>query len=401
MPQSRFGWKPWLSEVILGIGGRAMRVALTVAGTVLGTATLVGVLGLTTSAQGQVSERFSILRATDVEVQPNDPTYGLGGFPEDADARVARLNGVNTAGYAWQVSQASWTSVTGTLVPGLTRPVPTGVSLYGASAGFLAASKATLLEGRVFDSYCISTACHVAVLGTVAAQQLGIRQMRPGLTIFIDGIPFLVLGILDDVQRNTQILGGVVIPDSTAKALWGPPTKDAPWMTIDTRIGAASVVGSQVPYALRPEQVSSYTVNIPPDPRTLQSRVGGDLSGLFLALAGITLIVGAFGIANLTTVSVMERIPEIGLRRALGARPAHIGAQFVGESGVLGLIGGLLGTPLGISVIIVVCLTRQWTALLPPWLLSTPLIGLVIGLVAGIYPAWKAARVEPVAALQR
>src|SRR5699024_6340231 len=129
--------------------------------------------------------------------------------------------------------------------------------------------------------------------------------------------------------------------------------------------------------------------------------VGADLSALFVGLAGITVIVGAFSIANLTTVSVMERIPEIGLRRALGARPIHIGLQFVGESGLLGLIGGLIGTPLGIFVVLAVCVVREWTALLPPWLLATPALGLAVGVVAGIYPAWRAARVEPVAALQR
>ena len=112
-------------------------------------------------------------------------------------------------------------------------------------------------------------------------------------------------------------------------------------------------------------------------------------------------VVGAFGITNLTTVSVMERIPEIGLRRALGATPRHIGAQFVGESSILGLIGGLIGAPIGIAVVVAVCLAREWTAIVPPWLLATPTLGLAIGLVAGIYPALRAARIEPVAALQR
>lgn len=172
-------------------------------------------------------------------------------------------------------------------------------------------------------------------------------------------------------------------------------------MTLDVRVGAASVVGQQVPYALRPEAMDSLKVSTPPDPRQLQERVGGDLGALFLGLAGITLLVGAFGIANSTTVSVMERVPEVGLRRALGARPVHIAAQFVGESSVLGLIGGLIGTPVGIGVVVAVCAIRQWTAVMPSWLLVTPLVGLFTGLIAGIYPAMRAARVEPVTALQR
>jgi putative ABC transport system permease protein len=398
MPDSRFGWKSWISEVVHGIGARPLRMALTVAGTVLGVATLVAVLGLTTSAQGQISGRFSILRATDVEIVAQDPGYGVGGFPDDADARVNRLAGVNASGVAWQVDSGT---VTTTVVPGITGPVQTGIGIYAASSNLLTASRPTIGEGRTFDLFCVERACRTAVLGYVTAQRLGITHLQPGLTIFLDGTPFLVIGILDDVQRNTQLLGGVIIPTTTALALWGPPQKTPAWMTIDTRVGAAAVVGSEVSYALRPENLTSYEVDLPPDPRSLQNTVGSDLSGLFLALAGITLLVGAFGIANLTTVSVMERIPEIGLRRALGARSIHIGTQFVGESAALGFVGGLIGTPLGIAVVLAVCISQQWTAVLPTWLLFSPILGLAVGVLAGLYPARRAARVEPVTALQR
>lgn len=401
IPESRFGWLSWLNEVVHGIGARPARVALTVAGTMLGTATLVAVLGLTASAQGQISSKFSVLRATDVEVAATDGTFGVGGFPRDADDRVERLPGVNAAGIAWAVNQDSWDSVSNTVVPGITEPTPTGISVYATSQDFLKASRATLTEGRSFDQFCIEARCRVAVLGVVAAQRLGIVQLRPGLSVFIGGTQFLVIGILDNVARNTEMLGSVIVPDTTASVLWGGPEKTTAWMTIDARIGAAEVVGSEVTYALRPEELSSYQISLPPDPRSLQRSVGGDLTSLFLALAGITLLVGAFSIANLTTVSVMERVPEIGLRRALGARSIHVGAQFVGESGFLGLIGGLIGTPVGIIVVLAICVVRNWTALLPPWLIATPVLGLAVGLGAGIYPAWRAARVEPVTALQR
>jgi putative ABC transport system permease protein len=394
------GWRSWTSEVIHGIGARPLRMALTVAGTVLGIATLVAVLGLTTSAQGQISSRFSILRATDVEVVAHDPGYGVGGFPDDADARVNRLAGVNASGVAWEVDSSPGL-VTTTVVPGISAPVQTGIGVYAGSSDLLTASRPTMGEGRTFDRFCILRACRVAVIGYVTAQRLGITHLKPDLTIFLDGSPFLVIGILDDVQRNTQLLGGVIIPNTTALALWGPPQKSPAWMTIDTRIGAAAIVGAEVPYALRPENLTDFEVDLPPDPRSLQDTVGSDLSGLFLALAGITLLVGAFGIANLTTVSVMERIPEIGLRRALGARSIHIGTQFVGESAALGLVGGLIGTPLGIAVVLAVCISHQWTAVLPTWLLFSPALGLAVGLLAGLYPARRAASVEPVTALQR
>ncbi|WP_040282894.1 ABC transporter permease [Tessaracoccus massiliensis] len=383
------------------VGTRPLRVALTVAGTVVGIATLVAVLGLTTSAQGQIDDRFSFLRATLLEIQPKDPSFGTVGFTPEGLARIIRIDGVDSAGWTWQVSSETplWVSRT---VPSddLGKP-PTGIPVHAATQGFLESSKATMQSGRGFDAFCVEHECRVAVLGKVAAERLGVTMAHPDVTIFINGIGFRVIGIIDDMSRNTSLLGAVTIPSTTAVALWGSQENASSWMTVDTRIGAAAVVAEQAPYALRPENLDAYNVITPPDPRQLQATIGADLGSLFLVLAGITLLVGAFGITNLTTVSVMERVPEIGLRRALGATPGHIAAQFVGESSLLGLIGGLIGSPLGIAVVVAVCVVREWTALLPPSLLATPAFGLIIGLLAGLYPAWRAARMEPVAALQR
>ncbi|HMR50443.1 MAG TPA: ABC transporter permease [Arachnia sp.] len=399
MPVSRLTWRRWFGEIVLAVGSRPLRVLLTVAGTVLGIATLVAVLGLTASAQGQISDRFSLLRATTVEIQPVDLAFGTGGFTADGIERVSGIDGVNAAGVAWEVGASTALPVSTTVVRDRLGEPP-AVGIYAVSEGMFEASQATVQAGRVFDGFCVEQGCQVAVLGAVAADRLGVTLSHPEVSIFIDGISFQVIGIVDDVTRNTPLLGGVIVPHTTALALWGTP-KTTPWMTLDTRIGAAAVVGDQAPYALRPEKLDSYQITTPPDPRQLQETIGSDLTTLFLALAGITLLVGAFSITNLTTVSVMERIPEIGLRRALGATPRQIGIQFVGESSLLGLLGGLMGAPLGIAVVILVCLARQWTAIVPPWLLATPLLGLLIGLLAGVYPALRAARIEPVAALQR
>lgn len=401
VPTSRLSIALWLREVIRGVVARPSRVALTIAGTVLGTATLVAVLGLTASAQGQVSDRFSILRATEVVVNPLVISVGAGGFPDDAEQRITRLHGVNAAGIAWEVPLgASDTISTNNPASQLGDP-PNGISVYAATPGFLNAIKATMTQGRSFDDYCAAHACQAVIVGQVAARRLGVNVARPGQTIFIRGVPFLIAGVVSDAQRNPEVLGGVIIPSTTAITMWGTNQRQKPWMVIDTQVGAANVVGQQVALALRPQQTNAYQVILPPDPRSLQNGVGGDLGSLFLALAGITLLVGAFSIANLTTVAVIERIPEIGLRTALGARPTHIASQFVGESSCLGLIGGLFGTPIGIFTVVIVCLARHWTALLPSWLMATPLLGLIVGFVAGLYPAWRAAHVEPVGALQR
>jgi putative ABC transport system permease protein len=130
--------------------------------------------------------------------------------------------------------------------------------------------------------------------------------------------------------------------------------------------------------------------------------VNTDLSGLFLLLATICLLIGAVGIANTTLVAVLERTGEIGLRRSLGARPRHVAAQFLAESTALGTLGGLAGTSLGALTVVVVALARHWTALLDPATVApAPLIGTLVGLAAGLYPALRASRIEPLDALRR
>jgi macrolide transport system ATP-binding/permease protein len=133
----------------------------------------------------------------------------------------------------------------------------------------------------------------------------------------------------------------------------------------------------------------------------VRTGVEGDLEMLFLLLGGVSLLVGAIGIANVTLVSVIERTGEIGLRRALGASRRHIALQFLVESGAMGFVGGILGASLGTLVVVAVSARNAWTPVLDPGLpLVAPLIGGVTGLVSGAYPALRAAVTEPVEALR-
>lgn len=126
-----------------------------------------------------------------------------------------------------------------------------------------------------------------------------------------------------------------------------------------------------------------------------------DLSGLFLVLAGVSLVIGAAGIANTMVIAVLERVPEIGLRRALGARRRHVAAQFLAESAAVGGIGGLVGTGAGVGCVVLVAIAQTWTPILEPAaVFPAPLLGIVIGLVAGTYPAIRAARIEPADAVR-
>jgi putative ABC transport system permease protein len=324
-------------------------------------------------------------------------------FPARADAMADRIHGVIAAGVWWNVPFNQAAVSARPPAGGSGQSGQLGLPVLAATPGALAASGAVLQSGVLFNQFHQSQAQNVAVLGAAAASQLGISDLADQPAIFIQGQPFTVIGIISGDQRIPELNLGVSVPEATALRLWGPPPSyQAAQMIIHTRLGAAQVVARQVPVALRPDDPKLLTATAPASPAQLQHSVTASLNTLFLALAGIAVIVGMIGIANTTLVAVLERVGEIGLRRALGARPVHIAAQFLAESTALGLFGGLIGASIGVVAVLAVTIYHSWTALLDPRVvLAAPVAGAVIGLLAGLYPALRAGTVEPADALRR
>jgi putative ABC transport system permease protein len=373
-------------------------------GTVAGIAAFVAIVGLSQTASGQIGKQFNRLESTQVTVSETGKARSSAqalAFPPGADAMVDRIHGVVAAGVFWPVLFSG--AAVSAMPPGSQRD-DLSLPVFAATPGALAASGATLREGVLYNGFHESHAQNVAVIGAVAAAQLRLSNLANRPAIFIGGQPFTVIGILASDARLPGMEVGVSVPATTAGHLWGAPRsgQPSPLMLVHTRLGAAQVVAKQVPIALRPDDPQALAAFAPPSPAQLRHTVTASLSTVFLALAGVALVVGAIGITNTTLVAVLERTGEIGLRRAVGARPVHIASQFLAESTALGLFGGLIGASLGVLTTLGVTIYHHWTALLDPRIvLAAPVAGAVIGLLAGLYPALRATAVEPADALRR
>lgn len=391
----RLGLLATAHEAATGVSRHLARTLLCALGTTVAVVAFVVTNGLSESANNSVLGSFSALEATTVEFQggtSQHPLLTAGGI-----RRLLHVHGVRAAGIVWQLSdQQPYTVLR---QPDESAQIGSSLSVTAVSPAGFKAIGASIESGRAYDYGADRYHQMVAMLGYEAAQALGISSTRGAPAIFINGVALTVTGIIGTAQQDAEVLANVVVPPYVASVL--SAGTDERTVVATTRPGAAQLVGKEGPYALSPYHPNAIAATIPPSPDTLRAQVAKSLSSLLrlLELAGI--IVGIISIAAITMLAVNQRHTEIGLLRALGYRRIDVARLISFEATTIGLIGGVIGTGIGMILFIVAADSQHWIPVIPPDIIGiAPLLGLATGALAGTIPALLATRITPIAALR-
>jgi putative ABC transport system permease protein len=385
----------------VGLRTRKLRAALSALGIAIGVAAIVAVLSLAASSSAALLAEIQQL-GTNLLTVTNGQTIGgeTAELPGAAPGMIARLPGVTSVQDIGDVGGAN--VYKSPFVPSIET---NALSVSAASLGLPAAAGTSLAQGRFLDA--ATEREPVAVLGATAARLLGIDRIRPGMRIWVYGQGsggqwFYVTGILGPDTYAPEIDSAILTGFPAAVKYLGfdgHPSKIYVRTVKDDQAVTTRVDDLLAPQA-NPENPSQVDVSQPSDALTAQADAKGALDTLFLGLGAVALLVGAIGVANIMIISVLERRQEIGLRRALGATRGQIRIQFLVEAIMLSLAGGAVGVLIGAAATTSYARAHHEATVIPAQAWAGGLTAaVVIGAIAGLLPAIRAARLSPTQAL--
>jgi len=373
---------------LTGLRARPLRAVLSALGIAIGIAAMTAVVGISSSSRADLDRALAALGTNLLTVGPGNTMFGDDAtLPDESVEMIERIGPVRAAAATGTVPDAAVYR---------TDRIPAaqtgGISVAAAQLDLLPTVGAAVASGSWLNA---ATARYPAVvLGAVAARRLGSVP-----SVYLGGRWFTVTGVLAPVPLAPEL-------DSTVLVGWPAATEyldfDGHPTTVYTRSDDAQVtaVREVLGATANPENPDEVKVSRPSDALQARQATNRTFTQLLLGLGAVALLVGGIGVANTMVISVLERRAEIGLRRSLGATRGQIRVQFVAESLLLSLAGGAGGVLLGFAVTALYATTQTWPTVVPPWvLLGGVAATVVIGAVAGLYPAIRAARLAPTEAL--
>jgi putative ABC transport system permease protein len=390
---ARLGIRDQLRTGAAGMRTRPMRAFLSALGIAIGIAAMVSVVGISTSSRARLDQALATLGTNLLTVTPGT---GLAGgdprLPAEAVAMIGRIGPVESVSSIGLVPKAK--VYRSEHIPAAETG---GLGTYATALDLPAAVGATVVRGRWLN---VATARYPAVvLGATAAARLGIDTPRPDVQILVGGQLATVAGILAPAPLAPELDTAVLIGQEAAQRYLG---FDGHPTTIYTRTrdDAVHQVRDVLAATANPQRPYDVKVSRPSDGLAAQNAANQAFTGLLLGLGAVALLVGGIGVANTMIIAVLERRAEIGLRRSLGATRGQIRGQFLTESLLLSALGGAAGAVLGAAVTASYAVSRDWPTVVPPWALAGGVLAtLAIGTLAGLYPATRAARLDPTTAL--
>ncbi len=377
-----------------GLGTRRLRAALSALGIAIGIGAMVAVVGVSVSAQANLLAEIDSLGTNLLTVSPGQSLLGSAEvLPDTAVPMIGHMPHVSSDAAIYQIPNA--TVLRSPYVPAQQTG---GIGVDAAGDNLPEVMGASMASGHFLDA--VSDRYPEVVLGAQAAGILQMTHVGGHLMVYLYNSWFTVVGVMKSALLDTTLDSTAFISLPVAERLFAVKPNPSE-IYVRANQNHVTDVANLLAATADPQNASAVSVGRPSNILQARAAAKGQFTTLLLGLGAVALLVGAIGIANIMVISVLERRGEIGLRRALGATQRHISAQFLTESALLAALGAVAGLLFGAIATWAYAVGKSEPFVIPTWaLIAAPSAGLIIGALAGLYPATKAARLSPTEALR-